>query len=130
MEILNNEDSFGGVESLQETIAPFLGGDAVITARMIKEVHPRADGPATKASHDVRRLEIVNEGSMVDHAKTRNETGNACHEPSATVNSWLSSGSNQVHPGGGETARGTFAIDMDAYANPNSNLSAIALTRA
>ena len=44
--------------------------------------------------------------------------------------SWLSSGSNQVHQGGGETARGTFVIDTDVYANPNSSLSAIALTRA
>ena len=47
--------------------------------------------------------------------------------------SWLSSGNNQVHPGGGgggETAGGTFVIDTDVYANPNSSLSAIALTRA
>ena len=85
VEILNNEDSFGDVESLQQTVAPFLGGDSEIAARIIEEVQPRADGPTTKASHDVRRLEIVDEGSMVGHAKTRDETGDACHEPSATV---------------------------------------------
>ena len=55
---------------------------------------------------------------MDDHTKT----GEACHKLSVTVNSWLSCGSNQVHPGGGEMVRGTFVIDIDVYVNPNSNL--------
>ncbi|KAL7572137.1 hypothetical protein ACA910_001768 [Epithemia clementina (nom. ined.)] len=60
--ILDDEDSFTDVESLQETLLPFIGGDPVIASKLIEDVRPQ-DGTTnpTKASqsHDVQRLETV-----------------------------------------------------------------------